>query len=457
LPRPRTISPSLLLLCALIAVSACKSYPPLPLDSGASYSLTSDSPRILEQAQPQLSMEQKLDWAVGKSFANQAWVSAPASTRARDGLGPLFNANSCVACHQHNGQGQLPEHGPGLILRIAASGANHHAYGEQLQDHALLGSQAEGQIGWRDIASPDLASSQQANLSHRQYFIEQARYGDTNSMAFSARLAPALIGMGLLDRISDELLIKRSDPEDRDRNGISGRAALRWDEQQQKLRPGRFGWKASQASLKQQVALAFSQDLGIRSTIYSAPNCPPSVPSCDHEFALSQNPEPEISAKLLNAVTHYIANLAVPSIQNTPDLQAGYQLFIKLGCANCHIPATEINTAAVGLQASLTSVTMQKETIYPFSDLLLHDMGPGLADSAATDNTPAAEWRTAPLWGLGMRSRDDTQTRLLHDGRANSIKEAIHWHGGEAEGSLQNYQQLDSHSQTTLLNFLKAL
>lgn len=447
----------MLLLCAVIALSACKSHPPLPLDSGASFSLASGSPRILEQAQPQLSMEQKLDWAVGKSFANQAWVSAPASTRARDGLGPLFNANSCVACHQHNGQGQLPEHGPGLILRIAAIGANHNAYGEQLQDHALLGSRAEGQIAWRDIASSGQAASEQTSLSYRQYFMVQANYGDTNGMAFSARLAPALIGMGLLDSISDELLVKRSDPEDLDGNGISGRVELRWDEQQQKLRPGRFGWKAGQASLKQQVALAFSQDLGIRSTIYSAPNCPPTMPNCDPEFALSENPEPEISAKLLNAVTYYIANLAVPSIQKKPDLQTGYQHFIKLGCADCHIPATETNTAAGGLQPSITRINTQKETIYPFSDLLLHDMGPELADSADTDNTPATEWRTAPLWGLGMRSRDDTQTRLLHDGRAKSVEEAIRWHGGEAERSRQNYQQLDSHSQTALLHFLKAL
>jgi CxxC motif-containing protein (DUF1111 family) len=181
------------------------------------------------------------------------------------------------------------------------------------------------------------------------------------------------------------------------------------------------------------------------------------MPNCDPEFALSENPEPEISAKLLNAVTYYIANLAVPSIQKKPDLQTGYQHFIKLGCADCHIPATEINTAAFGLQPSLTSVTTQKETIYPFSDLLLHDMGPELADSADTDNTPATEWRTAPLWGLGIRSRDDTQTRLLHDGRAKSVEEAIRWHGGEAERSRQNYQQLDSHSQTALLHFLKAL
>ena len=402
-------------------------------------------------------MEQKLDWAVGRSFANQAWVSAPASTTARDGLGPLFNANSCVACHQYNGQGQLPEHGPGLILRIATVGEHHLSYGEQLQDHALLGSQAEGQIAWRVIAAPPSTTTEQTTLTMRQYYVSQSNYGDTNGLAFSARLAPALVGMGLIDGIPDSTLIARSDPDDLDHNGISGRAALHWDEQSQKLRPGRFGWKASQPSLHQQVALAFSQDIGIRSPVYPAPNSPVNQLNCDQEFTQNENPAPEISTKLLGAVTAYIANLAVPSIQNSADLQRGYRQFIKLGCADCHIPASETHISAFALQPTVNDTFPRQETIYPFSDLLLHDMGEGLADHAATDNTPAAEWRTAPLWGLGMRSKAGDNIRLLHDGRAASLDEAILWHGGEAERSRKNYQRLTPTSQTSLLNFLKAL
>ena len=401
-------------------------------------------------------MEQKLDWAVGKSFANQAWVSAPASTTARDGLGPLFNANSCVACHQHNGQGQLPEHGPGLILRIAPLGKNHKTYGEQIQDHALLGTQSEGQIVWRDISSQTSATGEHTVLSHRQYFVKQDSYGDISDMIFSARLAPALIGMGLIDGIPDETLIARSDPDDLDHNGISGRAAMHWDKQSQSRRPGRFGWKASQPSLRQQIALAFSQDIGIRSPLFPMPNCPINEVNCDHELAQNENPKPEINSKLLTAVTNYIANLAVPGVRNSPDLQSGYQHFIRLGCADCHTPAAETHIAEFPAQRASADVKTRKETIYLFSDLLLHDMGAGLADGADTDNTPAAEWRTAPLWGLSMRSEVDT-IRLLHDGRAKSLREAILWHGGEAERSRNNFLQLNSHSQASLLNFLKAL
>jgi len=441
------------MLCiGLLSLLACESPLSTPYPSAMSFSREQGSPRMLLQAQPQLSIEQQLDWAVGKSFATQAWVSGPASTTARDGLGPLFNANSCVGCHQYNGQGQLPEHGPGLVLRIAPSGAQHQAYGEQLQDHALTGTLAEGQITWQTVSA--LLANRQgivAPLNHRRYYIKNGQYGDTSELAYSARLAPALIGMGLLDGISDEDILRHSDPDDRDGNGISGRAIQRWDAASQRFRPGKFGWKASQRSLKQQIALAFSQDIGIRSPIYPAANCPANTPNCNTQH------EHEISAKLLDAVTNYIANLAIPSPRHNADFEKGFSVFQQLGCAACHIPATQTHIRASYPQPANSSTLARSETIYPFSDLLLHDMGPALADEHNTDNTPATEWRTAPLWGLGMRSIDPDHTRLLHDGRANSIHAAIFWHGGEAQLSRQQYLQLDSNSQHFLLNFLKAL
>ncbi len=449
---------SVILLCgSAIVLSACNSGQPLPIASGGSFTEAKISSRTLEHPQPKLSLEEQLDWAVGKSFAKQAWVSAPASTTARDGLGPIFNANSCIACHKANGQGLLPDHGPGLILRIAPVGLHHKSYGEQLQDHATLSSKAEGQIAWREVSLSSSANGEPLNLAYRQYFISEPRYGNTSDMAVSARLAPALIGLGLLDGIPDETVIALSDPDDRDQNGISGRVAMHWDEQRQRLRPGRFGWKASQPSLLQQIALAFSQDIGIRSPIYPDANCPGNAINCDKELSEDHNAEPEISAKLLAAVTAYIGNLAVPGIQNNPDLQAGYQVFIDIGCANCHIPATQTLINPFSMQPLTGDTTFRKETIYPFSDLLLHDMGSALADSADTDNTPASEWRTAPLWGLGLRSKQEDNTRLLHDGRANSVHTAILWHGGEAKVSRKNYLQLNEQAQTTLLNFLKAL
>ncbi|MFT5889245.1 MAG: CxxC motif-containing protein (DUF1111 family) [Zhongshania sp.] len=437
---------AMLLLFGLIA--GCQDHPEtLSTNSGGSMSLAQRDDKVLQQAQPQLSNEQRLDWAVGKSFATQAWVSGRASTRARDGLGPLFNANRCVACHRENGQGQLPEHGPGLILRLIDNSAEPHHYGNQLQDHASLGHFAEGQISWQTLNKiAESPKDKSATLEYRRYSIEKGQYGPTTDIATSPRLAPALIGMGLLDGIDDIDILNKSDPEDRDGDGISGRAVLHWDIQQQRHRPGRFGWKASQASLKQQIALAFNQDIGITSTLY---------PEQNSSIASIQTPpslEPEISDKLLNAVDDYIGNLAVPSTDPSIDLNDGYAIFTQLGCANCHQAAQRSR----GPRNSLNTL-QDTETIFPFSDLLLHDMGPGLSDNADSDAAAAAEWRTAPLWGLGIRSLDADHVRLLHDGRARSIHEAILWHGGEASASQARYQRIHHAQRKRLLRFLKAL
>lgn len=439
-------------LIVLAGLTACGSAAPPPLPQG--YGLASTDRNLLTRPRPGLTPEQRLEWSVGRSFANQPWVAPPSTTTARDGLGPLFNANSCAACHRRNGQGQLPPKGPGLILVLkgpSAEADTNHNLGEQLQDRALPDLPPEGQIAWQQRHFPDTMPPRSA----RQYVIQ----GD-ETRPVSARLAPALVGLGLLNRVSDDTLLALSDPDDRDGDGISGRVNLVWDPRQQRLRPGRFGWKASQPDLTQQIALAFSQDMGIVSTLYPVPlyptrlhgtsRPPPAAcpqPARDH--ACPPGATPEINDKLLAAVTDYVANLAIPApspLSTGSARPEGQALFSTLGCQACHQPSLAAELPDRG-----------RVVFQAFTDLLLHDMGSGLADAIDAYSASGAEWRTAPLWGLGLRTREADNTRLLHDGRAASIHEAIVWHGGEALPSRQRYLALTEQQQHALVTFLKAL
>lgn len=384
----------------------------------------------LERPAPELSPQQQLDWAVGRSFAHRPWVSSPATTTARDGLGPQFNARSCAGCHPGNSQGQLPTKGLGTVLRLPKDSL----FGSQLQDRALPGFTAEGRIAWR--------VSRHAPRPHRQYLIAEYR-----QLSASARLAPMLIGLGKLDAVDRAQILAWEDVDDRDNDGVSGRAAALDNGQL-----GRFGWKASQASLREQIAQAFAEDMGIDSAIRRATRCDQISAAasenhrmaararCERASGADQPDGSEISPKILGAVEHYIANLAIPGSRADHHGPAA-RTFAEIGCASCHRPAF---ATASG-------------TIYPYSDLLLHDMGDGLNDGVAEGAARPEEWRTAPLWGLGIRSAEADNTRLLHDGRANSIREAIAWHGGEARAARQRFNALSQAQQARLLEFLKEL
>jgi CxxC motif-containing protein (DUF1111 family) len=452
-------------LTVIIGLLACDSQPPPPIPAG--YGIASQDQNLLSRPRPGLSPEQRLEWSVGRSFAIQPWVTAPTTTTARDGLGPLYNANSCAACHRHNLGGQLPEHGPGLILRLNSPGpqqnknvAAHSKLGIQLQDRALPGIKPEGRINWREQRH----QAAEHTLLYRQYGIT----APSNKHSVSARLAPALIGQGLIDSVSDDVLIALADPEDNNGDGISGRVNKVWDPQQNRYRPGKFGWKAGQASLKQQIALAFAQDLGIRSSLFPHAICPA------NSNCLKTDSEPlEINDKLLEAVSFYIANLAVPApTQISKSLPApanqasqtltsrqsqaltseqitalpGYRVFTTLGCNSCHRQFMQ------GRNANGDTVNFQI-----FSDLLLHDMGEALADTVEEFSASGKEWRTAPLWGLGLKTNKADNSRLLHDGRAKNIHQAILWHGGEAQQSQDSYRAISAFQQQQLLQFLQAL
>lgn len=410
------------LLALLLLQGACQSpenapisaIAPLPPNSlgGA---LSSDAPA--NRLSPALSPRERLTHSLGASFFNKPWVSAPSTTHDRDGLGPLFNAHSCSACHPRAGRGMPFEHSStessGLLFRLTEPDP---VFGAQLQTRALPGFRAEGQVSLQ-------YSEQTVSLNDGDIIrLRRPRYQAHQRL--SPRLAPRLIGLGLIDAIPQRAIAAGADPDDRDGDGISGQVA------------GRFGWKAEQESLKGQVAKAFVEDLGISTSLFPvSPGCEQNPLRCK---AVSGG-TPELSDSGLEAVVDYLSHLSVPRVRLSETHAEGWRLFQKAGCAACH--------QAQWQTGKHNSPVLAEQTIYPFSDFLLHDLGPALADS---NGAMAGEWRTAPLWALG-------DGPYLHDGRARTLLEAIFWHGGEASSSVSRVQRFSGSERAALVEFLHAL
>ncbi len=423
------------IFAAVCLLSACQkaAETPAPLATGGALS-ASGPIRITHQLHP----GERLELSPGQSFFHKPWVSAPSTTTDRDGLGPLFNAHSCESCHKALGRGQLPsrstrEHG-GLLFRLYAGGA----YGEQLQTRATAGLDAEAQIEisrHRVAATRVFADGTTIQLHKPDY---RAEFDET--LELSPRLAPPLVGTGLIDAIDEKVLLTFADPDDLDGDGISGQA------NRVNGTIGRFGWKAEQASLRSQVAKAFHEDIGITSSVFPldhSPDCAQAQCLENQNTTRETKEGPEISDSGLDAVAAYLSHLSVPQTHKRPEKRhAGWALFQQAGCAACHRTNIEI--------ASHPNPLLSKQRIHPYSDFLLHDMGPLLADQS--DAALVSEWRTAPLWGLGTVGGP-----YLHDGRAATVLEAILWHSGEAEASVRKVLKFNSGERAALLEFLTAL
>jgi CxxC motif-containing protein (DUF1111 family) len=385
---------------------------------------------------------------VGNSFFNVNWVIAPASVAGRDGLGPLFNARSCSACHFKDGRGRPPDANEPMtlmLLRVSVLGVDAHGgpkpdpvYGDQLQTQAIPGVAPEADVfvEYADVAGA-FADGESYALRRPSYRIANPRYGPLASpLLMSGRVAPAMIGLGLLEAVPESTLQLLSDPDDKDGDGISGHANVVWNQVTGRMDVGRFGWKAEQPSVVLQSAAAFQGDIGITSTIFPGP----------------QKDTPEVSDKILHAVALYGRSLAVPAARTDDDPEAvrGRQLFASARCAACHV--AELKTGAVGDLPELAN-----QVIRPYTDLLLHDMGDDLADNRPAFAADGREWRTAPLWGLGLIGKVNGHTCLLHDGRARNVTEAILWHGGEATWSRRQFQRMPKRDRVALLAFLESL
>jgi len=423
---------------------------------------TSDTtPRALSLPMAGLDPALREQFTQGRSLFAQMWVIAPSRDSTIDGLGPLYNRLSCASCHPGNGRGRAPD-APGeemrsMLVRLSIAGASsvggpnpHPRYGDQLNESAVPGVQPEGRAEIRYRPLPlTLGDGEQVVLRQPLLSLVEPGYGSFDGILTSARIGPALTGMGLLDALSDGEILAFADPADRDGDGISGRPNWAWDQQRGSLRLGRFGAKANVPTLRQQIAGAFAGDLGITSTLFMQDNCMPQQSGC---AAIPSGGEPELSSEQLDALTRYHQLLAVPARRRLqdPQVQYGEQLFTLAGCGGCHRPT--LRTAAEARPALLAG-----QTIHPYSDLLLHDMGWPLSDGRPDFAANGREWRTAPLWGLGLAQTVADKVGYLHDGRARTPLEAILWHAGEAQGSREAVIAMDRQEREALLAFLNSL
>jgi CxxC motif-containing protein (DUF1111 family) len=423
----------------------------------------------------------ELDFKVGNGFFRRLWVSAPASTQAADGLGPLFNARSCQRCHLKDGRGHPPDAGtPGddassMFLRLSVPPRNdadrqamasgrlsvipEPTYGGQLQDFAIQGHRAEGRMRIAYTESTvRLSGGEVARLRRPAYGVTDLGYGPMRSDAMlSPRVAPPMIGLGLLEAVPEDDILALADPEDGDRNGVSGRANRVWSARLKRLALGRFGWNAGAATIEDQASAAFSGDIGISSPLFPAGSgdCTAGQSAC--RAAPSGNSPQydnvEAPQKVIDLVTFYSRNLAVPARRavGDPAVLAGKRVFYKSGCIACHRPKfiTPRNLPGMPEQS--------RQLIWPYTDLLLHDMGDGLADGRPEGRAGGREWRTAPLWGIGLTGVVSGHTYFLHDGRARSLLEAILWHGGEAQAAKDRVVAMPPEDRRNLIRFLESL
>lgn len=397
---------------------------------------------------------------VGNSFFKDNWVAAPASTEGRDGLGPLFNARSCSGCHAFDGRGAPPDAGEtalGLLVRLSVPGVAadggpvpEPTYGGQVQPLAIDDVPAEGGVTVEWTEQGGAYGDGTAYSLRRPAMTLELLLGPLAPDAMlSPRVAPHMIGLGLLAAIDERDLLDHEDPDDADNDGISGRANHPWDPLTGAPAFGRFGWKANQAGLVQQVTGAFLGDMGIASTVHPLQECSAAQVEC---AAAITGGEPELSQTIADRVTFYSATLAVPGRRDVDDPRVldGRALFGDFGCDGCHVP--EWTTGASDIHPAL-----EGQHVWPYTDLLLHDMGEGLSDGRPDFDATAREWRTPPLWGLGLVETVNGHDTLLHDGRARGFAEAILWHGGEAKAAREEFRLASADERASLLRFLESL
>jgi len=403
-----------------------------------------------------IGFEGEARFKVGNAIFRKLWVSAPASTKSSDGLGPLFNSRSCQSCHF-----KVPPETDAqkkLLAEHRVNAIDEPTYGGQLQDFAIQGHDGEGRmhITYED-APVTLGDGSRVTLRKPTYSITDLKYGPLHPKTMmSPRIAPPMIGLGLIEAVPEAQIRAHADPDDKDGDGISGRANEVWSLEAERLTLGRFGWKAGVPSIREQSAGAFAGDMGLSTPIVTKPSgdCTEVQAFCRN--APNGNTERdggfEVGPKLFDLVTFYAQNLAVPPRRNMEDanVKKGKALFYNLGCASCHTPL--FTTGKVDGQPHLSN-----QRIWPYTDLLLHDMGEGLADNRPEGVANGQEWRTPPLWGIGLTQTVSGHTFFLHDGRARNLEEAILWHGGEAQAARNGYAALSKAERDALISFVASL
>jgi CxxC motif-containing protein (DUF1111 family) len=422
-----------------------------------------------------LDARQREQFALGHKMFNNRWAFFWFEN-AEFGRGPTSNAQACTTCHTNNGRGLVSgtprgadgdvrdhhitvpfEPAPNLVVRLSVTGEDAHggprphaAYGDQLQNFGVtnvLPAEGRFEVSWTEHAVT-LSDGEQVRLRAPVVTLSDLAYGALGDDTMTAlRLAPPLIGLGLLEAVPEDAILQLAARAPV--AGIRGRVNRVWDESQRKTVVGRFGLKANHGSLREQVAAAFINDIGLSTPVYPEQNCRPVQTGCPELMAAGK---PEITAARLAATELYLRALSVPNRRNADDprVRRGEQLFAEVHCAVCHVPRLETGPFA-------PMPLLAGQVIRPYTDLLLHDMGPGLADGRPDYLASGSEWRTPPLWGIGLSQTVNGAGAFLHDGRARSFVEAILWHGGEAQASQQAFRGLVREDRAALVAFLESL
>ncbi|TFL15184.1 c-type cytochrome [Pusillimonas caeni] len=425
-----------------------------------------------------LSFEGRQEFLVGNGLFRKDWVSSPSSTQASDGLGPLFNARSCQACHVKDGRGTVPgfeqlgqRDAVALLARLSRPASVDEVreriehgeipwmpdpvYGNQLQPFAVAGVPAEGQllIEYREIPV-ELNGGETAVLMEPTYRVQNLNYGPLHpETTLSPRLAPPMLGLGLLEAIHEEDILAnaaRAKPD-----GIAGKPNWVWTEDGKRVL-GRFSWKAGQPDVRHQASTAFSNDMGLSTPLFPDHHgdCTEAQQDClaMPHGAQEHLGEHEVPERLADFVTFYSENLALPQRRDVDDQRvlAGKKLFYDSQCVACHVPKYVTRRDAARPEHRF-------QLIWPYTDLLLHDMGPGLADGQVEGEAGGSEWRTPPLWGIGLTKTVNPDATWLHDGRARSLLEAVLWHGGEAQAARDRVVAMTPEERENLLRFLESL
>ncbi len=447
---------------------------------GATSRGSTDNANAFSHSSGNMDFKRELDFKIGNAMFRKTWVSAPASTNASDGLGPLYNSRACQNCHLKDGRGHPtlspggPDDSHSILVRLSVPATtqeeketleSHSAntlpeptYGGQLQDLAIQGFKAEGRLNttYRDVPVT-LAGGEVVILREPKHEIVDLGYGPLAlGTMISPRVAPPMIGLGLLEAVPEEQILGFADADDANRNGISGRPNRVWSREQKQVALGRFGWKAGVPTIAQQAAQAAACDIGLSTTMVPSPSgdCTETQKKClgapNGNSPKYQNAE--LGDELFKLVVFYSQNLAVPSRRKAddPEVLQGKKLFYQTGCVGCHRPKLMTGDAPGQPQLS-------HQLIWPYTDMLLHDLGDGLADNRPDGVATGQEWRTPPLWGIGLTETVNGHTLFLHDGRARNIGEAILWHGGEAKPARDAFAQLSKVDRERLIAFVNSL
>lgn len=466
------------------------SFDPQEIKQGGDTGISISSAESYSKPSSNLTASRKGSFFIGNAFFRQPWVIAPASTDSRDGLGALFNVAACQSCHVKDGRGHAPmsmdDDADSLLIRLAMPATTdeqrqqlqnsliekvaHPMYGGQLQDRGIQGVPAEARIAvqWTD-KTVTFTDGHVETLRAPTFNLTKPGYGPfDDELMVSPRVALPMIGLGLLEQIPDED-IKKQATDNNNNSDISGKFNWVMDPQTGKHALGRFGWKAGQTKLLTQNQSAFNEDMGLTSNIRPHESCMPTQTACVKATTGADEqgdgrPPVEVNDEVAKFVEFYTRNLAVPHRRNADDklVLAGKKRFYDMGCQSCHTPRYQLP------KTDDDHLEQHGQVIYPYTDLLLHDMGDDLADRTIAGKLPpkdaqveflanSYEWRTPALWGIGLAQTVDPQATFLHDGRARTLMEAVLWHGGEAQKQQKKVLNLDKQGRAELNAFLKSL